>query len=243
MSVKPRVLAVIPARAGSKRLSGKNTKLFMGKPLIAWAIEAAINSDVFVDVLVSTDDTKAAGIAADFGALFLGLRPKALATDTATSVDVVIDAVDMYERHKGPVDGVMLLQPTSVFRRVETIQRAMELFNPERQLVSVCLAKTHPEWCYRLSNDTLEPILNKDWTGNRSQDLEASYQLNGAIYLTPVDMLKNSRSFMSRTVQPLVVDDPAEAVDIDTLWDWTLAEYIYRFQYGSSELNENARPS
>ena len=124
MSADLRLLAIVPARGGSKRLPRKNVLLLGGKPLIAWTIDAARDSGCFVDVLVSTDDAEIADRARAHGALVPWLRPPEFATDTARSIDVVLHALDWYERERGAVAGMMLLQPTSPFRTAGKIGRA-----------------------------------------------------------------------------------------------------------------------
>lgn len=110
-------MAVIPARGGSKRLPGKNIRILGNKPLIAWSIDVVKGIPEICDVLVSTEDEKIAEIAKEFNAFVPWLRPIELATDTATSIEVILHALDWYEREKQEVDGVILLQPTSPFRR------------------------------------------------------------------------------------------------------------------------------
>lgn len=222
-----KLLAIIPARRGSKRLPGKNIKLLEGRPLIAWTIEAAVQSQVFVETIVSTDDPAIAEVAQRFGAAVPGLRPAHLATDTAGSVDVVLQALDDYEALHGHVDGVMLLQPTSPFRTAESIRQAVALFeaNDRRAVVSVSVAASHPAWSFRLDTENLEPFLGWDHLTKRSQDLQPAYTLNGSIYLIAPDALRQEKRFVGPGVQPLVIADVFESLDIDTADDWALAVF------------------
>jgi CMP-N-acetylneuraminic acid synthetase len=123
-----KILALITARGGSKRLPGKNIKLLGSKPLILWSIDVAKNNLDICDILVSTDNPAIAEISREAGAKVPWLRPSELATDNASSVDVALHALDWYEASKGSVDGILLLQPTSPFRTPETVPRGIELF-------------------------------------------------------------------------------------------------------------------
>lgn len=221
-----KIVAVIPARAGSKRLLGKNVKLLGGRPLIAWTIKAALESASVSDVVVTTDDQETADIARRYGASIPGLRPAHLATDTATSVDVVMHVVDEYERLNGPVEGVLLLQPTSPFRTTATIDEAVRLFagSPAGAVVSVSAASTHPAWCFRLEQGLMQPFQGWGCVAKRSQDLEPAYTLNGAIYLISPSRLREKGGFVFEGVVPLVMSSGMESLDIDTPDDWIEAE-------------------
>lgn len=222
------ILAVVPARGGSKRLPGKNIKVLGGRPLIAWTIETVLQSGVACAVVVSTDDPQIGGVAQTFGASFPGIRPAHLATDTASSVDVVLHALDEYESVYGPVDGVMLLQPTSPFRSAESIRRAVLLFQADtsRPVVSVCAASTHPAWCFRLKSDSMEPFLGWEHLTKRSQDLEPACTLSGSIYLIAPDVLRERKCFVFPGTLPMLVADSVESLDIDTPEDWNSALLI-----------------
>jgi CMP-N,N'-diacetyllegionaminic acid synthase len=150
-----RILALIPARGRSKRLPGKNIRVLGDKPLIVWSIDVAKDIPEICDILVSTDDSAIASICTDAGALVPWLRPADLATDTASSVDVVLHALDWYETQKGKVDGILLLQPTSPFRTKETMHKGIELFQSKHQCsvlpssttrTSPSLSNTFPPW-------------------------------------------------------------------------------------------------
>lgn len=222
-----KILALIPARGGSKRIPGKNIKLLGSLPLMAWTIRAAHDSGVCTAVVVSTDDEAIATVAREHGADIPGLRPAALATDTAGSVDVALHALDCYEAAHGPVDGLLLLQPTSPFRTADTIRRGVALFtaNHGRQpLVGVSPAQSHPAWCFRITSDGMEPFLGWAAIGSRSQDLEPAWTLNGAFYLIAPARLRQERRFLTSDTMPLVMDDPRAALDIDTPEDWAKAE-------------------
>ncbi|MBV9723561.1 MAG: acylneuraminate cytidylyltransferase family protein [Gammaproteobacteria bacterium] len=219
-------MAVVTARAGSKRVPGKNLRPLAGRPLILWSIEAARGIAQIGEILVSTDDTQIAAAARAAGALVPWLRPAELATDTASSVDVCLHALEWYEGAHGPVDGLLLLQPTSPFRTRETLSRGIVLFYgaERRPVVAVSPAASHPLWCFRLSGQTLRPYIEGADLSMRSQDLPPAYVLNGALYLIEPARLRQQRTFCAADMVPLVMDDPVEAIDIDSEWDWTVAQ-------------------
>lgn len=228
LAAGPRFLAVVPARGNSKRLPGKNTKPLAGKPLIAWTIEGALASGTFVDVLVTTDSREIADVAVRHGGTVPGLRPPELATDAATSLDVLVHAVRTYLAGGGrPVDGVMLLQPTSPFRRPETIRRAVERFRTTggQSVVGVSPAATHPYWCLVLDEKNgLQPFASESGLAMNSQSLPPVYAVNGVLYLVATAHLLTNNELYTRPFWPLVIDDPVECLDIDTPFDWAIAE-------------------
>ncbi len=223
-----KILALVPARGGSKRLPGKNTRVLGGKPLIEWSIEAAQGFTEIVDIMVSTDDQGIADIARKAGASVPWLRPAALATDEASSVDVALHAVDYYESLHGPLDGLLLLQPTSPFRSRQTLMRGLEVFrtHAHRSVVGVSSASTHPLWCFRINGSSMKPFVDRSQKDLRAQALPPAYALNGAFYLMSPAELRASRSFCNKDTMPLVMDAPMEDVDIDTEMDWQWAEYL-----------------
>ena len=221
-----RILALIPARGQSKRVPKKNKRVLGGKPLICWSIHCVQEIDVICDVLVSTDDPEIAAIATDAGALVPWMRPSELATDTSTSVDVALHAVDWYEREHGVVDGLLLLQPTSPFRTRETIQRGLERFRLGnfRPVVAVSPAHPHPMWCVRIKDEQLVPFMTTNGFSLRSQELPPVFAINGVLYLIAPQDLRQSRSFFVEGAAPIVINSEREALDIDTEHDWRCAE-------------------
>jgi CMP-N,N'-diacetyllegionaminic acid synthase len=222
-----RILALVAARGGSKRLPGKNIRLLGGIPLIVWSIDVAKGIPGICDILVSTDDPAIAEIARSAGAMVPWLRPAELASDSATSIDVSLHALDWYEGKNGRVDGLLLLQPTSPFRRRATVLRGIDLFcaHQDRPVISVSPAVSHPMWCLQVVGDSLRPFV-EGGLHLRSQDLPSAYVLNGAFYLGTPEQLRARRAFYSDDALPLVISDPEEVVDIDTEWDWKRAEAI-----------------
>lgn len=227
-----KILAVIPARCGSKRIVKKNIRPLGGKPLIEWTISAAIDSNI-LDILVSTDDPEIANLARELGLTIPWLRPGHLSTDNASSIDVLAHALDWYQHNKSDVDAVIMLQPTSPFRTADSIRSAVNVFFEQQimnkaPVISVSPLNTNIEWCFKKDGDTLEPVNGWAPFSKRSQDLANYYTLNGSIYiLNPVDILSKKQIVRSGFI-PYFIDDFKESIDIDTENDWLLAESILR---------------
>jgi len=224
------IIAAIPARAGSKRLPGKNVKLLGGKPLIAWTIDTANESKSFTRVLVSTEDPEIAKVAKEYNAEVPWLRPIKLASDEATSIEVVVDLLNRIQSEEGQIpDAVMLLQPTSPFRSVSSIHRAIDLFKicKGESVISVSPAKTHPYWCKEMTSDgEIKPFISGQPDIKRAQDLPAVFQLDGGIYLSSVENILKEKSFYSQHTRGLIIENPYESIDIDTSFDWLEAETV-----------------
>lgn len=223
-----RILALIPARGGSKRLPGKNIRVLGGKPLIVWSIDVAKAIPDICDILVTTDAPEIAEVAAGAGALVPWHRPPELATDSAKSADVCLHALDWYESAKGKVDGLLLLQPTSPFRSCDSVSRGIKVFreNNYRTVIGVSRAETHPMWSYKIDGLTMHPFVEGGGVLLRSQELPPAYAINGAFYLLKPEDLRRRKSFFSDDMVPLVIEKPEEAIDIDTQWDWNVAEMV-----------------
>lgn len=223
-----RILALIPARGGSKRVPRKNIRLLGGKPLITWSIEAAHGVSGICDILVSTDDQEIAKVARNAGALVPWLRPKELATDEATSVEVTLHALDWYEAKFGTLDGLLLLQPTSPFRTRETIEDGIQLFRTKgfQAVLGVSKVNGHPMWTFKIIDGYLVPFMETNELAARSQDLPSVFITNGALYLLTPTELRKYRSFTGSKILPLIMNSNEESMDIDTEWDFRLAESI-----------------
>lgn len=223
-----RILAVITARGGSKRLPGKNIRMLGGKPLITWSIDVVKGIREICDILVTTDDSEIAKVARDAGALVPWLRPDELSSDTATSADTCLHALDWYEAENGKVDGLLLLQPTSPFRSRDTVLKGIDLFRSHqyRPVVAISPALSHPMWCLKLESGLMRPFMEGRGLQTRSQDLPPAYTVNGAFYLLKPDDLRKSKSFYGEDMVPLPMDKPEESIDIDTELDWKMAETI-----------------
>jgi len=225
-----RILVLIPARGGSKRLPGKNIRMLGDKPLINWTIEVALGLPEICGVLVSTDDPEIALIASEAGASVPWLRPEILATDEATSVDVALHALDWFEKENGSVQGLLLLQPTSPFRTRETIQQGIKSFETHGNLpvVGVSPVQDHPMWSLKEQGVFVVPLLENNGFGSRSQDLPPIFVTNGYLYLIKPSTLREIHSFIGPINVPLIIDSHREAIDIDSDWDFQLAEFLIK---------------
>ena len=227
------MLAIIPARAGSKGLPGKNIKDLMGKPLIGYTIEAATLSKHIEKIIVSTDDEEIAEISKEYGANVPFLKKKELATDSASAIDVYIDTIERLGEsfEKQPF---MVLLPTVPFRNSLHIDEAYSLFikKQAKTLVSVTQADVPASWYLSISGEGLlysagyglknGNILNR-------QDNAISYIPNGAIYILDYSLLKEKRTYYCDRTIPYIMNKKT-SIDIDTLEDFEYAEYILQRQ-------------
>ena len=220
-------VAIIPARAGSKRLPGKNIKLLAGKPLIVWTIEAAITSNLFDVILVTTDSEEIANIARAAGASVPFLRPSELSTDTSSTNEVISHAVDWIEQNVGTVSCVTLLQPTSPLRTADDIAQAMNMYDTKQAsaIVSVCQTEHPIQFCNTLPIDLSMAGFIKTQDNKRSQELEPSWRLNGAIYIFDRKYVSNPTNLYEQNTFAYIMKRE-NSIDIDQELDFILAEII-----------------
>lgn len=228
-------IGLITARGGSKSIPQKNIKMLAGKPLIAWTIEAALQSKELSRVIVTTDDEKIAEVSKKWGAEVPFIRPIEFARDDSSSISAVLHAIQWMEEKEGFCpDYIMLLQPTSPFRTAEDIHQSIELAKKHCAVavVSVCAADSHPYLCQRvLADGTLADFVSTDVVYVRRQDLPPAYTFNGAIYLSLRKTLLQAKTFTPEGTIAYVM--PKErSLDVDTNWDWHLAELIMKELYG-----------
>lgn len=229
-----KILAIIPARAGSQRLLNKNIKVFCGKPLIAWSIEQSIHSRYIDDCIVSTNNTDIATIAKRFNGKIPFLRPDNLSTSTSRIIDTIFYTLDYYCEQNCLFDLVILLQPTSPLRTTEDIDSAIEyLFTKKaKAVVSVCKTSHTPIWTNTLpDNMSMKDFIQNKYLNLNSQELPVFYNLNGAIYISEVEYLRNKKAFISS--ETFAFEMPVErSIDIDTDIDFLLGEILFK-QYFS----------
>ena len=222
-----RLLAIIPARGGSKRLPRKNILDLSGKPLIAWTIEAALNSKYIDRIVVSTDDQEIANISRKYGAEVPFLRPKSLATDDASSIDTVINVLGEVEIINQHYEYIVLLQPTSPLRTEIDIDKAIELLEKKSadSVISVCEVDHPPQWNNTLPDDgNMQLFFREDNANNRSQDFDIYYRLNGAIYIVKIERLLKEESLFLKTNTFAYCMDAYSSVDIDKEEDLMVAK-------------------
>lgn len=223
------ILAIIPARGGSKRLPRKNVRNLYGKPLISWTIDAAKKSKYIDRMIVSTDDDEIAKISSEHGADVPFMRSQELSTDTATSIDVVNHALKYMLGNKEKFDYVMLLQPTSPLRTTQHIDEAIELLNLKSAdgIVSVSPHNHICEWSGVIPKDfSLDNFLQRSNGKEKQQDCGKLHKLNGSIYLMKTTEGRLCEScFPAKNGFAYVMDNSC-SVDIDTLEDFKLAETL-----------------
>jgi len=224
-----RILAIIPARGGSKRLPRKNVLDLAGKPLIAWTIEAALQSKYIDRVIVSTDDDEIAEVSKQHGADVPFMRPSELATDESTSIDAVLHTIRYLESVSDTYHYVMLLQPTSPLRLVDDIDDAILQLDARggSAVVSVCESEHSPVWSNTLPEDrSMVGFISEDLVNIRSQDLPNYYRLNGAVYISSIDVLTSmsSPSFFQQDKVSAFVMPQERSIDIDAIQDFRLAQ-------------------
>lgn len=224
-----KVLALVPARGGSKGLPNKNILPLAGKPLIAWSIEQAKASATVDAVVVTTDSEAIAACARTYGARVPFMRAAELASDAASSIDVVVDALDRLEQGGERFDIVVLLEPTSPLRDVSDIDGAVRRLvgTPGAEsVVGIAMVEgAHPAFLMRESGAFLEPYASRPPTGVRRQDLEPLFHLEGSVYASYVPALRARRSFYhDRTVGWRV--SRYKALEIDELPDLIACEAL-----------------
>jgi CMP-N,N'-diacetyllegionaminic acid synthase len=229
-----RILTIIPARGGSKRLPGKHLRLFLDKPLIAYAIDAAKGSKYIDRLIVTTDDKEIAAVAKECGADVPFMRPPELATDTAPTLPVLQHAVAFLEKEGEKFDTIVLLQPTVPGVLAQHVDAAIEklLETHTNSCVSVCEIVDRPEWMYHLDQKGNATPYSIEDPAVRSQDLPKLYRLNGAVYVTTRDVLMNGNKIVDDASCSAVIMPRERSVDIDTAADFALAEQLLKeFQH------------
>ena len=226
-----KVLAIIPARGGSKGLPGKNIKALCGKPLIAWSIEVAKACSDIDRIVASTDDRKIAEVAKKYGAEAPFIRPVELANDTASTIDVIFHALDWFKEHQDyQPEYILLLQSTSPLRAVEDIRGAIQMLKDKnaRAIVSVCETDHHPWWSNTLpENSSMKAFLRPETLNKRRQDLPVFYRLNGAIYLADTDYLYECNGFLGPYTFAYNMPKNRSG-DIDSALDFKLVALLLR---------------
>lgn len=222
-------VAIISARSGSKGIVDKNVKVLAGKPMMAYSIEAAINSNCFETVMVSTDSEQYADIAKKYGAEVPFLRSKFTASDTASSWDAVEEVLQGYEKLGKSFDTLCLLQPTSPMRTAEDIRAAYELYGNKNAIAVLSMTELeHPiEWCGKIDGSLSLDGFRKKEREERRQDREKTYRPNGAIYIVSVSEFRKDRFLYRKGAYAYIM--PAErSVDIDTEIDFRYAEFLMK---------------
>ncbi|MBF4465683.1 cytidylyltransferase domain-containing protein [Flavobacterium sp. LC2016-12] len=225
--LKKKVLYIIPARGGSKGVLNKNIRNLNGKPLIYYSIEAVLEISDSEDICVSTDSLEIKKIVEDYGLKVPFLRPSEIASDSATTEDVLLHAINFYKSIGVDYEYIVYLQPTSPLRRGEHIKGALKLIEPNTELI-VSVKETDSNPYYVLFEENTDGILKKTKEGiyTRRQDCPVVYELNGAIYIINVDKLLEKgyqKLNMMKYVMPKEV-----SIDIDDIVDFKIAEVLIK---------------
>lgn len=224
-----KILVIIPARGGSKGIPHKNIKPLNGKPLIHYTIDVARGVVNDEDICVSTDDPDIIKCVEDYGLKVPFVRPAELATDTAGTYEVLLHALDFYEKQGRHYDVVLLLQNTSPYRTAEHVKDALKLYRKDIDMV-VSVNKTRTNPYYNCFEEDQEGFLKKTLDSTsfiRRQDAPITYEYNGAIYvINPEQMKKMPLGKFTRRVKYIM--DDLHSVDLDNMIDWKFAEFIQK---------------
>lgn len=227
-----KALAIITARGGSKRIPRKNIKPFLGKPIIEYSIDAAISSGIFEEVMVSTDDAEIVEISKKAGATVPFLRSEKTSNDYATTLDVLLEVVEEYEKRGQHYDYLCCMYPTAPFVTAEALKTAMNILIDEQAdtVFPVVKFSFPPQRCMVVREGKLEAKW-PEYTQTRSQDLEPYYHDCGQFYCINVNSLLAQKKIMMDKVLPFYQDE-INVQDIDTLEDWQIAEMKYKILKG-----------
>ncbi len=225
------ITAIIPLRAGSKRIPKKNIKLLNWKPLFTYTLDEALKSKYINEIIITTDDEDVINICqndyknyVNNWKIIILRRDTELSQDDTSTVDVILDVLDKYQS----IENIILLQATSPFRKVKSIDKAIELFidNDYNPVISISKVKEYPFWQHQIDkNWYLKPLLGLQYYNTRSQDLPKTYIENWAIYIaSKKDFIKN-KWFYSEKTKPIILDR-IEWIDIDEPLDFDFCEFL-----------------
>jgi len=233
-------LAVIPARGGSKRIPRKNIKLFGGKPMIAWSIEAAIQSGCFDRIIVSTDDAEIADVARAHGAEVPFVRPPELSDDHTATIPVVAHAIKWISQQYGPVEFACCLYATAPFIQSKDLRQGLNLLIQSDALYAFTVTNFAApiQRSFRITQQQRIEMFNPDQYNTRSQDLEEAYHDAGQFYWGRAEAWLSSTPLHSEFAIPLLL--PRYRVqDIDTMDDWIRAEMMFEILDKQAERNHD----
>ena len=225
-------LAVITARGGSKRIPRKNIREFCGKPILAYSVEAALQSEVFDKVMVSTDDPEIARIAEQYGAEVPFFRSEKTANDYATTNDVLLEVLDELEKRGERYEFTCCLYPTAPFVTPEKLKSAVaRLLASDADTLIPVTAFSYPPQRAMIVRDERLVFEYPQYLDSRSQDLEPHYHDVGQFYVFRTEAFRRNRRLMVGNILPMVIPE-TEVQDIDNLTDWEIAEMKYRLMKG-----------
>lgn len=221
-------LAIIPCRSGSKGIKDKNIKLLSGKALLSYSIDAALKSELFSEVMVSTDSKKYAKIAQEYGAEVPFLRSEKTSSDMAGSWEVVMEVLEQYQKQEKMFDTICLLQPTSPLREALDIKAAYrELLEREADAItSVCEVDYSPLWTMTLDDDLSLTKFRKSIKAVPRQMMRTYFRINGAIYIRRIEYIKQEIKICDKSEYAYIMDK-SKSVDIDTNEDFEYASFLF----------------
>lgn len=221
-------LAIIPARGGSKRIPRKNIKPFMGKPIIAYSIEAALQSGLFDEVMVSTDDEEIADIARQYGAVIPFMRSAETANDHATTVDVLIEVLEKYNEKNRQFDNACCIYSTAPFITVENLKSALDLqIRDNLDSVFATVQFSYPiQRALKLQHGKI-CMMWPEYLNSRSQDLESTYHDAGQFYMFNIDRFRINKKLWTSNSGTITLSE-IQVQDLDTFTDWQMAEMKYQ---------------
>ena len=221
-------LAIITARGGSKRIPRKNIKEFCSKPIIAYSIKAAIDSGVFDEVMISTEDEEIARISERYGAKIPFFRSEKTASDYATTTDVLMEVLDEYEKRGMHYDMACCIYPTAPFITADRLKEAVEMLREsEADTLIPVVGFSYPPQRALVIEDGRLVFKYPEYIVTRSQDLEKHYHDAGQFYVFKTKAFKETGNLMKGNIVPMVLDE-MEVQDIDTEQDWELAQVKYK---------------
>lgn len=225
---KNKLLAIIPARAGSKRIPNKNIKNFLRKPLIAYTIKQARSCSFIDRIIVDTDSPKIARIAVKYGAEVPWLRPKRLATDKSKVVDSILYSLnELKNKENYQPDYVMILQTTSPLREKKDIEDCWRMIKETKASTVLSVSQIHPK-LYHLAKDNKLILVNgSEKKSNNMQAWQKGYVVNGCLYIIKTSALIKEKIIITRNTKVLICPS-WRSVDLDTFEDWALAENLYK---------------
>jgi len=223
-------IAIITARGGSKRIPRKNIREFCGKPIINYSIEAALESGIFDEVMVSTDDEEIAQIARKAGANVPFFRSEETSSDTATTADVLLEVLDEYEKRGKTYEYGCCIYPTAPFITAEKLKDAMDMLvkSGAESIVPMQEFSYPPQRGLFIDEEGLVKMLHPEYATTRSQDLQKQYHECGQFYIFRNDAFKIQKDTTMERSIPYIID-PMESQDIDNESDWKFAEMKYSF--------------
>lgn len=225
--MNPKILTIVPARAGSKRLPGKNKKILGNKPLIEWTFEFANYVNEFSTVIVSTDDLDVVKLATKNNIDIPFIRPSEISGDTSTPFEYVNHALKELETRGFLFSDIMLLQPTSPFRDFELLYKEAKSFAYQKHFQSIMTVKNIPSsiyWSLEGDKNQIRPVIDGGFLRKRSQDLPSCFLPCGSFYMTKIKSFLKNQSFFCEPIKPIIINDEKYLIDIDDMEDFVLAE-------------------